>query len=244
MASEEGRPTHKWLIAGSVMTGTIMAVLDSSIVNVALPSMSGTLGATIEQITWVVTGYILANVIIMPLVALLSERFGRKNFYLLSVILFTVASMACGLARSLPMLVFFRVLQGIGGGVLLTVSQAILRETFPLEEQGTAMGIFGLGVVLAPAFGPTLGGWLTDKYSWPWIFYINVPIGIINLLLVSRFVEDPSYLIRRKGEIDWLGLGLMILGLGSLQLMLESGGRNDWFQSGYVIRLAVIAASG
>jgi DHA2 family multidrug resistance protein len=244
MAAEEGKPTHKWLIAGSVMTGTIMAVLDSSIVNVALPNMQGTLGATIEQITWVVTGYILANVIIMPLVALLSERFGRKNFYLASVILFTVASMSCGLARSLPMMVFFRALQGIGGGVLLTVSQAILRETFPPEEQGTAMGIFGLGVVLAPAFGPTLGGWLTDQYSWPWIFYINVPIGIINLLLVSRFVEDPPYLIRKKGEIDWLGLALMIIGLGSLQLMLESGERNDWFQSGYVVRLAVIAAVG
>jgi DHA2 family multidrug resistance protein len=170
------------------MIGTIMAVLDSSIVNVALPPMSGTLGATIEQITWVVTGYILANVIIMPLVALLSQRFGRKNFYITSVILFTVASMACGLARNLPVMVAFRAMQGIGGGVLMTVSQAILRETFPAEEQGTAMGIFGLGVVLAPAFGPTLGGWITDHYSWPWIFYINDPIGIINQMLVSRFV--------------------------------------------------------
>ncbi|HEX9407629.1 MAG TPA: DHA2 family efflux MFS transporter permease subunit, partial [Thermoanaerobaculia bacterium] len=202
MATRDGLPAHKWIIAGSVMTGTIMAVLDSTIVNVALPSISGTMGATIEQITWVVTGYILANVIIMPLVALLSQRFGRKNFYMANVVVFTIASMACGLARNLPAMVFFRALQGIGGGVLLTVSQAILRETFPAEEQGTAMGIFGLGVVLAPAFGPTLGGWLIDKYSWPWIFYINVPIGIINLLLVSRFVEDPSYLIRRKGDID------------------------------------------
>ena len=141
-------------------------------------------------------------------------------------------------------MVVFRALQGIGGGVLLTVSQAILRETFPPEEQGTAMGIFGLGVVLAPAFGPTLGGWLTDQYSWPWIFYINVPIGIINLLLVSRFVEDPSYLIRRKGEIDWLGLGLMVMGLGALQLMLEEGEKNDWFQSGYILRLAAVAVAG
>jgi DHA2 family multidrug resistance protein len=226
------------------MVGTIMAVLDTTIVNVALPSISGTMGATIEQITWVVTGYILANVIIMPLVALLSQRFGRKNFYLANVVIFTLASMACGLARNLPMMVFFRALQGIGGGVLLTVSQAILRETFPAEEQGTAMGIFGLGVVLAPAFGPTLGGWLIDKYSWPWIFYINVPIGIINLLLVSRFVEDPSYLIRKKGNIDWLGLALMITGLGALQLMLEEGQRNDWFQSGFIIRLAITAIVG
>lgn len=244
MATRDGLPAHKWIIAGSVMTGTIMAVLDTSIVNVALPSMSGTMGATIEQITWVVTGYILANVIIMPLVALLSGRFGRKNFYLANVIIFTGASMACGLARNLPMMVFFRALQGIGGGVLLTVSQAILRETFPPAEQGTAMGIFGLGVVLAPAFGPTLGGWLTDTYSWPWIFYINVPIGIVNFLLVSRFVEDPSYLVRRKGNIDWLGLGLMITGLGALQLMLESGARNDWFESAFVLRLAFIAVIG
>jgi DHA2 family multidrug resistance protein len=244
VTEEAGQAPHKWLIAGSVMIGTIMAVLDSSIVNVALPGMSGTLGATIEQITWVVTGYILANVIIMPLVALLSQRFGRKNFYMTSVVLFTLASMACGLARTLPVMVAFRAVQGIGGGVLMTVSQAILRETFPPEEQGTAMGIFGLGVVLAPAFGPTLGGWLTDKYSWPWIFYINVPIGIINLIMVSRFVEDPPYLVRRKGDIDWLGLGLMITGLGALQLMLESGERNDWFQSGFVVRLALTAVVG
>jgi DHA2 family multidrug resistance protein len=244
VATKDGLPAHKWIIAGSVMLGTIMAVLDSSIVNVALPSISGTMGATIEQITWVITGYILANVIIMPLVALLSQRFGRKNFYMANVILFTVASMACGLARNLPMMVFFRALQGIGGGVLLTVSQAILRETFPAEEQGTAMGIFGLGVVLAPAFGPTLGGWLTDQYSWPWIFYINVPIGVINVMLVSKFVEDPPYLIRRKGDIDWLGLALMVVGLGALQLMLESGERNDWFESAYVIRLGIIAVAG
>jgi MFS transporter, DHA2 family, multidrug resistance protein len=244
MSNGEGPAPHKWLIAGSVMIGTIMAVLDSSIVNVALPGMSGTLGVTIEQITWVVTGYILANVIIMPLVALLSQRFGRKNFYLTSVVLFTVASMACGFARTLPVMVAFRAVQGIGGGVLMTVSQAILRETFPPEEQGTAMGIFGLGVVLAPAFGPTLGGWLTDHYSWPWIFFINVPIGIINLIMVSRFVEDPSYLVRRKGDIDWLGLSLMILGLGSLQLMLESGERNDWFESGLVVRLLIVAIVG
>ena len=240
----EREAPHKWLIAGTVMIGTIMAVLDTSIVNVALPSMSGTLGATVEQITWVVIGYILANVIIMPIVALLSARFGRKNFYMVSIILFTAASMACGLARSLPTMVLFRAVQGIGGGVLMTVSQAILRETFPPEEQGLAMGIFGLGVVLAPAFGPTLGGWLTDQYSWPWIFFINVPIGIVNVMMVSRFIEDPHYLRREKGKIDFTGLGLMILGLGALQLMLEQGERNDWFQSGYIIKLAFLGISG
>lgn len=226
------------------MTGTIMSVLDTSIVNVALPDMSGTLGATIEQITWVVTGYMLSNVIIMPIIALLSARFGRKNFYLASVILFTAASMACGLARTLPTMVAFRIVQGMGGGVLITVSQAILRETFPPAEQGTAMGVYGMGVVLAPAFGPTLGGWLTDQYSWPWIFYINVPIGIINVLLVTRFIHDPPYLVREKGKIDWTGLALMTIGLGTLQLMLEEGERNDWFQSAFIIRLAVVAAAG
>jgi MFS transporter, DHA2 family, multidrug resistance protein len=235
---------HKWIIAGTVMTGSIMAALDSSIVNVALPNMSGTLGATIEEITWVVTSYILANVIIMPIVALLSARFGRKNFYMASVALFTGASIACGLAGSLGTMVVFRVIQGVGGGVLMIVSQAILRETFPHEEQGMAMGIYGMGVLLAPAFGPTLGGWLTDNYAWPWIFYINVPVGIINLFLVARFIDDPPYLVRDKGEIDFLGLGLLIVGLGSLQLMLEEGSRENWFDSAYIIRLTVIAALG
>ncbi|HET7583474.1 MAG TPA: DHA2 family efflux MFS transporter permease subunit [Gemmatimonadaceae bacterium] len=235
---------HKWLVAGSVMTGTIMAVLDSSIVNVALPDMSGSLGVTIEQITWVVTGYILSNVIIMPITGLLSSRFGRKNFYMASVVMFTVASMLCGLAGSLGVMVVFRILQGAGGGVLITVSQAILRESFPAEEQGMAMGIYGMGVVLAPAFGPTLGGWITDNYSWPWIFYINVPIGIINLMLVSRFIEDPWYLKRERGRIDFEGLALLTIGLGALQLMLEKGETEDWFNSGLIITLAIVAAVG
>ncbi len=242
--SVERMRAHKWVIAGTVLTGTIMAVLDSSIVNVALPDMRGTLGATVEEITWVVTGYILANVIIMPITALLSARYGRKNFYMASVAAFTLASMLCGLARSLPTMTFFRIIQGIGGGVLITVSQAILRETFPLEEQGLAMGIYGMGVVLAPAFGPTLGGWITDNYSWPWVFYINVPIGALNLLLVSRYIEDPDYLVREKGTIDWIGLALMTTGLGALQLMLEKGEEKDWFTSGFIVALAVTAALG
>lgn len=239
----EGSP-NKWVVAGTVMTGTIMAVLDSSIVNVALPDMSGSLGATIEQITWVITGYILANVIIMPIIALLAARFGRKRVYMFSVMAFTAASMACGAARSLPVIVVFRIVQGLGGGVLITVSQAILRETFPVEEQGVAMGVYGMGVVLAPAIGPTLGGWLTDQYSWPWIFYVNVPIGIINLILVSRFIHDPSYLVREKGRIDWAGLALMTIGLGALQLMLEQGEREDWFTSSFIVMLAAISVAG
>src|SRR5262249_8089467 len=152
---------------------------------------------------------ILAQVILMPITGMLSQRFGRKNVLMFSVAMFTLASMLCGLARNLPLMVVFRVLQGIGGGALITIPQAILRETFPAEEQGMAMGLYGMGVVLAPALGPTLGGWLTDNYSWPWIFYINVPVGILNLMLISRFIHDPSYLQRMKGRIDWEGLGLL-----------------------------------
>jgi len=232
---------NKWVVAGTVLIGTIMAVLDSSVVNVALPDMSGTLGATIEEITWVVTAYILAQVIFMPITALLSSRFGRKNFYMASVMLFTAASMACGLARTMPVMILFRAIQGAGGGVMITVSQAILRESFPPEEQGTAMGLFGVGTVLAPAIGPTLGGWLTDQYSWPWVFYVNVPIGAIAILLVTRYVEDPPYLVRSKGRIDWAGLGAMTIGLGALQLMLEKGQDQDWFQSSFIVWLAVIS---
>jgi DHA2 family multidrug resistance protein len=243
-AEEPGAPSNKWLVTGAVLTGTIMAVLDSSIVNVALPSMSGTLACSIEEITWVVTAYILANVIIMPIIAMLSARFGRKRFYLASVILFTASSMACGLARTLPAMILFRMLQGVGGGVLQTVSQAILRETFPPEEQGIAMGLYGMGAVVAPAVGPTLGGWLTDNYSWPWIFYINVPIGVLNLILVTRFVHDPAYLKREKGAIDWLGLFLMTLGLGSLQLLLEKGENEGWLDSSLIRTLAVLAVAG
>ena len=235
---------HKWVIAGTVLTGTFMAVLDSSIVNVALPHMSGTLGATLEEITWVATGYLLANVLIMPVIALLSARFGRKRFYMASVFAFTLASMACGLARNLPAMVVFRAIQGLGGGAMITVAQAVLRETFPVEEQGLAMGIYGVGVVVAPAVGPTLGGWLTDQYSWPWIFYVNVPIGIVNLLLVQRYIFDPPYFVREKGRIDWSGLGLMAVGLGALQLMLEKGQDKEWFSSSLICWLAAFAVVG
>lgn len=243
-ADDSRAPPNKWLVTGAVLTGTIMAVLDSSIVNVALPSMSGTLACSIEEITWVVTAYILSNVIIMPIIAMLSSRFGRKRFYVASVILFTASSMACGMARSLPTMIAFRMVQGVGGGVLQTVSQAILRETFPPEEQGIAMGLYGMGAVVAPAVGPTLGGWLTDNYAWPWIFYINVPIGVVNLILVTRYVHDPAYLKREKGAIDWPGLFLMTLGLGCLQLLLEKGENEGWLDSRFICTLAVLASFG
>ena len=237
-------PSLRWLVTITVMTGTIMSSLDTSIVNVALPHMQGNFGASVEEIAWVATSYILANIITMPIVAMISARFGRKNFYLFSVILFVASSMLCGLAWNLPSMVVFRILQGIGGGTLIPVSQAVLRETFPPEEQGMAMGMYGLGVILGPACGPVLGGWLTDNYSWPWIFFINVPIGIVNILLVTRFIQDPPYLRREKGRVDWPGLSFMVVGLGSLQLMLEKGEDKDWFESRFIVALAVAAAMG
>jgi MFS transporter, DHA2 family, multidrug resistance protein len=242
-AQRSPRTPHRAVVAATVLIGTIMAVLDSSIVNVALPSMSGTLGVTIEEITWVITGYMLSQVIVMPMTGMLSARFGRKGFYQFSIALFTIASMLCGVARSLPTMVFFRILQGFGCGVIMTVSQAILRESFPPAEQALAMGLFGVGVVVTPAVGPTLGGWLTDQYSWPWIFYINVPIGILNIFLVHRFIHDPPYLKREKGRIDWFGLALLTLGLGALQLMLEKGESKDWFESDLIVVLAAVAAA-
>jgi DHA2 family multidrug resistance protein len=226
------------------MTGNIMSSLDISIVNVVLPHMRGTFSASVEEITWVSTGYILSNVIIMPIVAFLSSRFGRKNYYIFSVLLFTGSSMLCGIAWNLTSMVGFRILQGIGGGALIPVSQSILREIFPPKEQAMAMGIFGVGVMLGPAIGPTLGGWLTDNYSWPWIFYINVPVGIINVLLVKKFIEDPHYLVRQTGKVDILGLSLMTVGLGALQTMLEQGEINDWFSSEFIIYLSLVAAFG
>ncbi|MEJ2696700.1 MAG: DHA2 family efflux MFS transporter permease subunit [Candidatus Sulfobium sp.] len=236
--------TNKWLIAGMVIMVTIMAALDISIVNVALPYMRGNLGASVEEITWVATGYILSNVIIMPLVAMMSARYGRKHFYMASIFLFTASSLLCAVSWDLTSLVVFRIVQGVGGGAIIPVGQAILRESFPTEEQGIAMGIYGFGVVLGPAFGPTLGGWLTDNFSWRWIFFINIPIGILNLLLITRFLHDPPYLKREKGKIDLQGLGFLILGLGALQLMLEKGETKDWFQSDFIVYLAVISLVG
>lgn len=235
-------PHRKWLITFTVILGTFIAALDSSIVNVAMPSMRGTLGASTSEITWVATSYMLANVVIMPSIAFLSSRFGRARYFFWSVVLFGVGSVLCGVARSLSFMIFARVLQGIGGGALIPISQAIMRETFPPEEHGKAMGIYGTGVILGPAIGPTLGGWLTDNYSWPWIFYINVPFIIINLILIPIFIKDPPYLKRTKGKIDGLGLASMAIGLSCLQIMLEKGQEHNWFQSPFIIKLALISS--
>ncbi|WP_291490053.1 DHA2 family efflux MFS transporter permease subunit [Desulfurella sp.] len=235
---------NKWIVTITVMIGTIMSSLDTSIVNVAIPYIQGSMGASIEQITWVSTGYLLSNTIIMPIMGLLSSRFGRKNFYMFGIALFTLGSALCGIAWNLYAIVIFRIIQGIGGGVLIPIAQAILREVFPKEEQGMAMGIYGMGVVMGPAIGPTLGGWLIDRYSWPWIFYINLPIGIVALIMVNIFIEDPDFLIREKSKIDFLGLIFMAIGFGTLQIFLADGENKDWFTSQYITHLAIIAGAG
>jgi DHA2 family multidrug resistance protein len=237
-------PIQKWMIALSMMTGSLMVGINGSIVNVALPHMRGTLGASVEEIAWVPTGFIISSVLIMPLVAMLSSRFGRKRFLIFSAMLFAFSSMLCGLAWNLESLIFFRVFQGLGGGPLMPLAQAILRETFPPKEQARAMGIYGLGVILGPAFAPTLGGWITDNYSWPWVFYVSVPVSIINILLVTRFIKDPPYLIREKGKMDFSGLFFLCAGLGGLQILLERGQQKDWFSSDFIILLAIISGLG
>jgi len=221
---------NRWMIAVSVMTATFMVVLDSSVANVALPHIAGNLSASTEEATWVLTSYLVSNAIMLPATSWITGRIGRKRLLVLSIILFTAASLLCGLAINMPMLIVARVLQGVGGGGMQPLAQAILLESFPPREHGTAMAVYGVGIVVAPVIGPTLGGWITDSYSWRWIFYINLPVGILALFLAGMFIEDPPY-IRRKlqGAIDYLGFGLMALWLGSLQLVLDKGQESDWF---------------
>jgi len=233
----EGAP-HKYLIAFAVVLAALMQVIDSSIVNVALPDMMGNLGASLDEIAWVSTGYILAAVIIIPLTGWLGEFFGRKRYFVGSIILFTIASFLCGASHSLSALVFWRIIQGLGGGALMTVSQAVLFESFPRREAGTAMALFGLGVMVGPTIGPTLGGWLTDNYGWPWIFYVNLPVGVLAAVMIIGYVHDPEYQ-RRPPSVDYMGIALLAVSVGSLQYLLEQGQREDWFDSRLMIFLAV-----
>jgi DHA2 family multidrug resistance protein len=232
-------PVNKWLVTLSVTFGTLMGAIDTSIVAVATPHLTGALGATVEEMTWVTTGFVIATVVVMPLTAFLGRFFGQKRVYLFSLGLFVLGSALCGLARSLPMMVFCRALQGLGAGALQPTEQAILRQTFPPEEQGMAMALFGLAVVVGPAAGPALGGYILDNFAWPWIFYINLPIGVLGIFMVSRFVHEPEDIRRenfaraeqQRKNLDWQGIVLMTVGLASLQYVLEEGSRNDWFQS-------------
>src|SRR5919205_1386103 len=234
---------HKYLIALATVLAAMMQVIDASIVNVAIPHMMGELGASIDEIAWVSTGYILASVIVMPLTGWLSAYFGRKRYFAASIVIFTAASFFCGASGSLSALIFWRVIQGIGGGALITTSQAILYEVFPTEEIGTAMALFGLGVMVGPTLGPTLGGWLTDRYSWPWIFYINVPIGIAAAAMVIIYVHDSVHQVKAK-TIDYLGVLLLAASVGSLQYLLEHGQREDWFDSPLIVALTAVSVIG
>ena len=233
-------PTNKWLIAVAVMLATVMEVLDTTIANVSLLHIRGSLSADVDEAAWVLTSYIVATGIVIPLTGWCSAYFGRKRFFSFCILLFVGSSLAAGAAPNLHILVLFRVLQGFGGGAMMPLSQAILMETFPPEEQATAMAVWGLGMMLAPVMGPTLGGWITDNYSWRWIFYINVPSGLAAFVMVTIFVHDPAYIRRGIKRIDWWGLGYLILGIATLQIMLDRGERLDWFNSGVIILMLVI----
>jgi DHA2 family multidrug resistance protein len=235
---------NPWLVAIAVMSSTFMEVLDTTVVNVSLPHIAGSLSATIEETTWTLTSYLVANAIILPMTGWLASAFGRKRLLLLSVVGFTVSSFFCGLAPSLPFLVVFRIVQGACGGGLQPLSQAILLEAFPPEKRGQAMAFWALGIVVAPMLGPVAGGWLTDNYSWRWVFYINVPIGFLSILLTQRFVFDPSYLRQKIVKVDYWGILLLVLGIACLQIMLDKGQEEDWFSSHFIVSLAALAAAG
>jgi DHA2 family multidrug resistance protein len=233
---------NPWLIAFSVMLGTFMEVLDATVVTVSLPHVAGSLSATPEEATWVLTSYLLSNAIVLPLTGWLGTRFGRKRVLMTCMVVFTAASAVCGAARSLDVLVVARVLQGVGGGALQPMAQAILMESFAPARRGVAMAAFSMGVIVAPILGPTLGGWVTDNYSWRWVFYINLPIGLVAMALVNLFVEDPPYLQgRRTGRIDYIGFALMAVGLSALQIVLDRGQEADWFAASWVRWFAAIA---
>jgi DHA2 family multidrug resistance protein len=233
------KPTNnKWIIALTVMFPTFIEIMDTSVVNVALPHIQGSLNAGLDEVTWVLTSYLVSNAIIIPISGWLANLMGRRRYLMISLLLFTGSSVVCGVAPTLGVLVLFRIFQGMGGGGLQPLSQAILLETFPKKEHGMAMAFFGMGVVLAPILGPVVGGWLTDKESWRWIFYINLPAGLIATFLVFAFVHDPAY-IKKALRIDRWGLFLLCIGLGGLQIVLDKGQREDWFHSDFILYLSI-----
>src|ERR1700761_1368531 len=235
---------NPWLIATAVMSSTFMEVLDTTIVNVSLPHIAGSLGATPDEATWALTSYLVANAIILPMTGWLANFFGRKRLLLFSVIGFTASSFLCGFAPTLPLLILFRCIQGACGGGLQPLSQAILMEVFPPQDRGKAMGFWGLGIVVAPMLGPVLGGWLTDTYSWRWVFYINLPVGMASIVMTRLFIFDPPYIRRTSSSIDYWGIGFLALGVGALQIVLDKGQEDDWFASHLIVILTLAAAVG
>jgi DHA2 family multidrug resistance protein len=230
------------LVALTVMLPTLIEIIDTSVVNVSLDHIRGSLSAGFDEATWTITAYLVSNAIVIPMAGWLSRLIGRKNYLIGSISLFTFSSFMCGSAWSLQSLIFFRIIQGIGGGGLVPLSQSILLESFPREKHGTAMAIFGMGAMLGPIVGPMLGGWITDTWSWRWIFYINIPIGILSIIMNVIVVQDPPYMKRQKMKIDYPGLAFLAIGLGSLQFMLDKGEREDWFASNLVLTFGIIAA--
>ncbi len=238
------RSINPWIIAISVMLGTFMEVLDTTVVNVSLPHIAGSLSASTDEATWVLTSYLVANAIVLPLTGWLGNYFGRRRILLISVAGFTFFSFLCGIAPNLPALIIFRIFQGATGGGLQPLSQAILLEAFPPESRGKAMAFWALGIVVAPMLGPVLGGWITDSYSWRWLFYINLPIGILAVIMATLFIFDPPYIRRSSKVIDYPGIGFLALGIGALQIMLDKGQEEDWFGSRFIITLAVLTIGG
>jgi DHA2 family multidrug resistance protein len=243
-SQQDWKPSHNpWAVALTVTMATFMEVLDSSIANVSLPHIAGSLGATYDEAVWVLTSYLVSAAIVLPASGWLSTVFGRKRFYMTCVVLFTVSSFLCGIAPNLPFLIIARVLQGAGGGGLQPSEQAILADTFPPEKRGQAFAVYGMAVVAAPAIGPTLGGWITDNFNWHWIFFINLPVGLLSLFFTSRLVEDPPWLRERKGagiKIDYIGLSLLVTGIGCFQFVLDKGQESDWFASRLITALTVV----
>ena len=234
----------RWLIAFAVMVSAVMELVDTSAVNVSLPYIAGNLSSSIDEATWVLTSYLVANAIVLPLAGWLANYFGRRRLLIMSVIGFTAASILCGLAPTLSALVVFRVLQGLAGGSLQPTTRAIMLEAFPREERGHAMALWGVGIVIAPIVAPMLGGWLTTDYSWRWVFFINLPVSIIGLILVARYVFDPPYIRRPTSKIDYWGMGLLAIGIAALQVVFDKGQEDDWFGSHFIIAMAIIAVVG
>jgi DHA2 family multidrug resistance protein len=241
MSSPVQRTINPWVIAIAVMFSTFMEVLDTTVVNVSLPHIAGSLSASIDEATWALTSYLVANAIILPMTGWLASVFGRKRLLMASVVGFTVASFLCGLAPTLGSLIVFRIIQGATGGALQPLSQAVLLEAFPPHERGKAMGFWGLGIVTAPILGPVLGGWLTDSYSWRWVFYINIPVGIASIVMTKLFIFDPAYLKREVQKVDYWGIGMLTVGIGALQILLDKGQQEDWFASRFITMMAVIS---
>jgi DHA2 family multidrug resistance protein len=250
--SHAPRQVGKWTVAISIAFGSLMATIDTSIVNVAIPQIRGELGASLQEITWITTGYMIAMVLVMPLTGFLGSFFGQKRVYLASLVVFTVGSVLCGTARSLEMLVVWRIIQGFGGGALQPTQQAILRQTFPPAEQGMAMAVFSMVIMVGPAVGPVLGGWITDNYSWPWIFFVNLPVGVLGIYLTMRNVIEPADVLAAnraraavaRRNLDWAGIALMAIAIGALQYVLEEGPQADWYDSTAIVVGTYIAAVG